>query len=198
MPKRRPAKPLDSCGLFYWSQDVPDDGGVPDFTVFGLGTWRRSVRKAQRADAQTRGGARTSLCGWGPSMVCPVSSWTHPRDRCKLRCSRLMVTSYGRCTSCATRTSCATWRGLETRTVPNERASVDSSRSNTQRCLNTWFTCTPGASTTSAKLALRSDVNCAISAFHGPIVSTHTQVRRPFEPCANFMLHVVDPREAES
>jgi hypothetical protein len=66
-------------------------------------------------------------------MVCPVSSSTHPKGRCKLRRSRLRVTSYGHCTWCAIRTSYATWHRRDTRAVPNERAPVDSSCGNAPR-----------------------------------------------------------------
>ena len=38
------------------------------------------------------GGATTSRCALRPSTACPVSSWTHPRDRCRLRRSRLRAT----------------------------------------------------------------------------------------------------------
>ena len=56
-----------------------------------------------RPDAWWR---ETSRCASRPSTACPVSSWTHPRDRCRLRRSRLRATSFGRSTWCAIRTSC--------------------------------------------------------------------------------------------
>ena len=71
--------------------------------------WRDSWLPA-RANVRVRGGARTSRCGLPPSTACPVSSWTHPRDRCRRQRSRLRATSFGRCTWCAIRTSCGTWR----------------------------------------------------------------------------------------
>ena len=64
------------------------------------------------------------------STACPVSLWTHPRVRCRLRRSRLKMTSFERCTLCAIRISYATWCGRDTRAVPNERASVDSNCGN--------------------------------------------------------------------
>jgi hypothetical protein len=42
-----------------------------------------------RANAQVRGGPRTSPFGLQPSTAYPVSSWTHPRDRCRRRRSTL-------------------------------------------------------------------------------------------------------------
>jgi len=91
---------------------------------------RRSFWLTPRAKAQVRGGAMTSRCALRPLMVCPVSSWTHAKGQCKLRRSRLRVTSYGRCTWCAIRTNYATWRGRDRRAVPNERGFVDSSCGN--------------------------------------------------------------------
>jgi hypothetical protein len=38
-----------------------------------------------RANAQVRGGPRTSPFGLQPSTAYLVSSWTHPRDRCRRR-----------------------------------------------------------------------------------------------------------------
>src|SRR5215831_1493389 len=79
--------------------------------------------------SRAKGGARTSGCALRPLMACPVSSWTDPRVRCRLLRSRLRATSSGRCTWCAIRTSCGTWRRhpRRTRTVPHEQACVDSS-----------------------------------------------------------------------
>src|SRR5262245_39616921 len=51
-----------------------------------------------------------------PSMACPVSSWTDPRERCRLRRSRLRATLFERCTWCAIRISCGTWRRHQCRT----------------------------------------------------------------------------------
>jgi RNA polymerase sigma-70 factor (ECF subfamily) len=53
-----------------------------------------------------------------------VSSWTHPRGRCKLRRSRLRVTLYGRCTWCAIRTSYATCGRRDARVAPDERVQL--------------------------------------------------------------------------
>jgi hypothetical protein len=57
--------------------------------------------------ARAKGGATTSPCALRPSMVCPVSAWTHPRDRCRPRRSRSTAASSARCTWCAIPTSCA-------------------------------------------------------------------------------------------
>src|SRR5215470_10820604 len=43
-------------------------------------------------------------------MAYPVSSWTDPKDRYRLRRSRLRATSFGRCTWCVIRTSYGTWQ----------------------------------------------------------------------------------------
>ncbi len=98
--------------------------------IDGVSITRRSFWLTPRANAQVRGGAMTSRCALRPLMVCPVSSWTHAKGQCKLRRSRLRVTSYGRCTWCAIRTNYATWRGRDRRAVPNERGFVDSSCGN--------------------------------------------------------------------
>src|SRR5262245_15193875 len=61
-------------------------------------------------------------------MACPAPSWTDPRDRCRLRRSRSRATSFGRCTWCAIRTSCGTWRQhpRRARAVPREQADPES------------------------------------------------------------------------
>src|SRR5262249_7884386 len=71
---------------------------------------RRGSSSTPRAHTQVSGGARTSRRAWRSSTVCRVSSWTRRRGRCRLRRSRSKGTSFGRCTWCATPTSCGTWR----------------------------------------------------------------------------------------
>jgi hypothetical protein len=59
--------------------------------------WRDSWL-APHVNVRVRGGATTSRRALPPSTAYLVSSWTHPRDRCRLRRSRLKAMSFGRYT----------------------------------------------------------------------------------------------------
>ena len=80
----------------------------------GGGGAERARRRRSRArflvGATRKGWREDFTLRFATSMACPVSLWTDPRDRCRLRRSRLRATSFGRCTWCAIRTSCGIWR----------------------------------------------------------------------------------------
>ena len=84
---------------------VTDGGGKVAAALNVLDGADRAARFLVGATRKGRG-ATTSRCALRPSTACPASSWTHPRDRCRPRRSRLRATSFGRCTWCAIRTSC--------------------------------------------------------------------------------------------